>query len=304
MEKTLLFSYGSNSLLQLRARVLNPSLEAFPAHVNHFTRIFCHSSPSWGGGAVASIHPLEGGVVYGSIVPLSNEEFLRLDAFEAGYSKTTVKATISSFSEKEEEEEREVITYVCDNVGWKEYPTEQYLTAIHVHLRQHYCSSIADSIPILSVENDVPEEEEEEEGGRVMEVLKKRVVVLQRKVWSFPGLASLSLPAAMVEINAQRIESPCSDDDRNDRNDRNGRSSSSSSLWVMPRKIGEICNLLSRIQITTTMELTSALQVDGSGESLNARLASVGTGECFAEEDLALFVKCLLPVLPHKYLET
>ena len=301
MEKTLLFSYGSNSLLQLRARVLNPSLEAFPAHVNHYTRIFCHSSPSWGGGAVASIRPLEGGVVYGSIVPLSNEEFHRLDAFEAGYSKTTVKATISSFSEKEEEEEeREAITYVCDNVGWKEYPTEQYLTAIHVHLRQHYCSSIADSIPILSVENDEPEEEEEGE-GRGRELLKKREVVVQRKVWSFPGLASLSLPAAMVEINAQRIESSCSDDDRND---RNGRSSSSSSLWVMPRKIGEICSLLSRIQITTTMELTSALQVDGSGESLNARLASVGTGECFAEEDLALFVKCLLPVLPHKYLET
>ena len=69
-----IFSYGSNSITQLRARVENDSLTATPAKVNGFSRVFCLCSPNWGSGAVASICPCPGSTVYGACVRLSNVE--------------------------------------------------------------------------------------------------------------------------------------------------------------------------------------------------------------------------------------
>ena len=78
-----LFSYGSNSLPQLRARVLNPSLTEHPAKCHGFRRVFCSSIPRWGG-AVASMARTDDPAdeVYGSCVELSVQELARLDGFE------------------------------------------------------------------------------------------------------------------------------------------------------------------------------------------------------------------------------
>jgi hypothetical protein len=49
------FSYGSNSLAQLRARIHNPSLQALPAKAENWQRIFCKRAPVWKGTVVARI---------------------------------------------------------------------------------------------------------------------------------------------------------------------------------------------------------------------------------------------------------
>ena len=75
----LVFSYGSNSTAQLRARVRNAQLCSRPARLLDFARVFCLRSGGWGGGGVASIAPAPGRVVFGTVVELSDDEKLLLD---------------------------------------------------------------------------------------------------------------------------------------------------------------------------------------------------------------------------------
>jgi hypothetical protein len=80
------FSFGSNSISQLRARVQNPLLEATPARARHWQRIFCVKSSDWTG-AAASMTPLRDATCYGAMVSLSSQELSRLDQYEGGYHK-------------------------------------------------------------------------------------------------------------------------------------------------------------------------------------------------------------------------
>ena len=80
------FSYGSNSTVQLRERVgrsgpftMQPAV--LPGHV----RIFAGHSARWGG-AVASVHPSgDGMVVEGLVVYLTQAELSILDTYEGKY---------------------------------------------------------------------------------------------------------------------------------------------------------------------------------------------------------------------------
>ena len=58
---TRVFSFGSNSVAQLRARVNAQHLDSQAAEVRDWVRIFCMHSTNWGG-AVASIVPKPGGM--------------------------------------------------------------------------------------------------------------------------------------------------------------------------------------------------------------------------------------------------
>merc|ERR1719498_907784 len=80
----LVFSFGSNSTAQLRARVENPKLQSQPARLDGFVRCFCYNSRGWGGGGVATLAPttVPNSTVFGAAVSLSPEEIERLDAFE------------------------------------------------------------------------------------------------------------------------------------------------------------------------------------------------------------------------------
>jgi len=152
----LVFSYGSNSTAQLRARVGNLQLQSRPAHLPNFARVFCLRSPGWGGGGVASIAPAEGRTVYGAVVELSDDEKLALDGYEGGYrSHGLDPAGWTTVSVVEADGQvREAVAYVAGS-GAGSYtqpmaapPTEQYLTAIHCMLREHW-SMDGETIDIL-----------------------------------------------------------------------------------------------------------------------------------------------------------
>ena len=76
------FSFGSNGVAQLRSRVDNDSLSAVKAVLPDAMRCFGGYSERWSG-AVATVVPMPGHVVRGSVAWLSTEELLKLDRFEA-----------------------------------------------------------------------------------------------------------------------------------------------------------------------------------------------------------------------------
>lgn len=154
-DTTLVFSYGSNSTAQLRARVQNQSLSSRPARILGFSRVFCLHSTRWGG-AVASLSPdpSGGAVVYGAIVELNVAEVALLDAFEGNYRKVIFDVMIgpedgSAWGAK-------AMAYIAgrevptpDNGHpWTppmdSLPSPAYLVAIHGMLREHWPSHALD----------------------------------------------------------------------------------------------------------------------------------------------------------------
>jgi cation transport regulator ChaC len=189
--RSYLFSYGSNSTQQLRAQIQNPTLITKPAILKGYVRVFCSKSEDWGGGGVASLAPskAKNAVTYGSVARLTPEEFERLDKFEEGARRVNVTVCVGQKSNKEVE----AIAYV---VGKKPTtpdapftpplkipPTEQYIWAVHTHLREHWS---IDSITVRS--ND------KKKG--VVEVDEKSVVDIDP--------SELSLEALCVEISSYK----------------------------------------------------------------------------------------------------
>lgn len=79
----MVFSFGSNSVKQLRGRVGNPDILSKEARAKGWQRIFAGAHKNWNFGGVASMHPCEGDcVTYGAVVWLNDEELARLDVFE------------------------------------------------------------------------------------------------------------------------------------------------------------------------------------------------------------------------------
>jgi hypothetical protein len=231
--KHQVFSFGSNSIAQLRGRVLNPTLQATPAYVDNWSRVFCNCIGRWGDSGVASLHPNAGARTYGSVVALSNEELCILDGYEAQYHKTFIDIMVKS---NEIYEPTQAFTYISDYPYWQTAPSEQYLTAIHVHLRQHHPSDISYSISVCGV----------------LQKNMSDAPIETIYTWKYPGKDSLSLPALMVEVNSRK-----------------------SAPWVMPSKIGELSSALSTIGIQSAAQLAVLLYRD-EGVSLNKKLTSAG----------------------------
>ena len=179
--RTAVFSYGSNGTAQLRARVQNEALYSRPAKVENFARIFCLRSRGWGGGGVASLHPCPGTTTYGAVVELTEAELGRLDRFEGGYSRQIIEAKVQAADGQEET--AEAVVYISDNSEMTAPPTEQYLTAIHLMLREHW-SMDGETIEVRSANGSM--------GVRV------------ESSWRHPGCTKLTLAALVVEVNALR----------------------------------------------------------------------------------------------------
>lgn len=179
MRKVLVFNYGSNSSPQLRARVRNKALESRAAFVQGYARVFCLRSNSWGGGGVASLCPCAGAITYGSVVSLAPAEKALLDTFEGGYREVRLRVQVIGDTQP-----TEAIAYVA-GIGERPFtpamslpPSEAYLTAVHVMLRQH---SWEGAVEIRSAESP------------------DSVVA----VWRHPGAHALeSLEALAVDLNA------------------------------------------------------------------------------------------------------
>jgi cation transport regulator ChaC len=182
--KRWIFSYGSNSSVQLRARVENPALQARPAVVNNWARIFCLSSRHWCG-SVASLAPMNGVQTFGGAVELSNKEISLLDKYEGSYDKVDIDITIVTIAG--EQQQVRGMVYVAVSPKWTGPPSEHYLTAIHLNLREHWGNDTAVSVAGLleSSNSDMP---------------------LTLYDWRHPGSHSLTLHALCVEVNALKSE--------------------------------------------------------------------------------------------------
>ena len=174
---TSIFSYGSNSINQLRGRIGNPSLHAAPAYLYDWSRIFCYRAPRWGNGGVASLAPHDGARTLGSLVQLDDHELHILDGFERGYIRQEVDVFLPNTNEIQRSN-----VYIATDPTWYEPPSEEYLTAIHVMLREQHRD--VGPIPINRLHSN-----------GVVETLLD---------WHHPGPAKLSLPSLVVEVNARR----------------------------------------------------------------------------------------------------
>jgi len=177
---TLVFSYGSNSVAQLRARVSNSSLTARPARLRGHTRIFAMCPPSWGGG-VASLQLDPDGTTLGAVVELTEGELAALDVFESSYERRPITVEVRDGGAFRASPG---VAYFCTSPeAWAGRPTEAYLTAIHANLREQFGTGAA-TIEICRLLRD----------GRIERV----------DTWTYPGCAALGLDALVVEANLRR----------------------------------------------------------------------------------------------------
>jgi hypothetical protein len=253
------FSYGSNSVAQLRARVENPDLQAFPAKLLDWERIFCVRTATWGG-AAASLIPQKGSITFGSAVYLTEEELSRLDNFEGGYHKEYIDVVILKddcwISQSS-------LAYIANTLYWTVPPSEAYLTAIHVNLWEQFgttmpqCANTIDVYGVFSKQgnanvtncrntedichsNGHSDMCSNDASGAVLTSItaaRSSDILLEHiSSWTYPGSEALSLPALCVEVNAQR-----------------------KAKWVMPRAVAGVVGELRGMGIMSSAQLASRL---------------------------------------------
>lgn len=130
-----IFSYGSNSIYQLRGRLQNVELVSFPAYLDNYKRIFCSYSEKWHGG-IASITPKKYCRTYGIITYISLEELSILDSYEVNYSKKELICTV--LAKDSSTFDVTCIVYISDISEYVDPPSEQYLMAIKIMLDEHF----------------------------------------------------------------------------------------------------------------------------------------------------------------------
>jgi hypothetical protein len=177
--KIPVFSYGSNSISQLKGRLENFNLISYPAYVYGYKRIFCGYSNNWNGG-VASLIKKKYIKTYGIVVYLDKNELSKLDSYEINYVKEEI---ICNIMINNNYIEYKCITYISKNNKWISLPSEQYLIAIKIMLEEHF-SKFIDYI-IISKIND-----------NNVENIKK---------WKFPkNIYKLSLISLFMIVNSYK----------------------------------------------------------------------------------------------------
>jgi hypothetical protein len=258
---TTVFSYGSNSTVQLQARVQNPALQALPAKLENWERIFCVRTATWGG-AAASLIPKTNGVVFGSAARLSDVELARLDNFEGGYHKEQVE--ISLWVENAWAAETATV-YIANSLYWTVPPSEAYLTAIHVNLREQFgetmpvCANHIDTYGVFSKSGNgnvstcrsgsaishacgpthaaAAADSGESDDFHILAATRGSDVLIEHiSSWTYPGSELLQLPALCVEVNARRKVK-----------------------WVMPRAIPCVMKELETVGVRSSAQLAVAL---------------------------------------------
>lgn len=150
-----LFSYGSNSLNQLKKRLKNNKLESKKAYVKGYTRIFAGNSTKWNGGVASIIKSNSNNIVKGNLVYLSEKEFCKLDTYEGSNKNINPFSKIDNLYRREyitvlDDNDNKIncITYMKNNSNWINYPSDEYLEAIKKNLIVHW-SDLDESNEIL-----------------------------------------------------------------------------------------------------------------------------------------------------------
>ena len=93
-ELYFLFSYGSNSIKQIRKRLnINRNLPCIPAYLSNHVRIFAGYSKKWNGG-IASYYKYNSLNLEGVCTFLTYKELLIMDTYEVGYKRKTIIVNI------------------------------------------------------------------------------------------------------------------------------------------------------------------------------------------------------------------
>ncbi len=133
-----LFSYGSNSSIQIKDRVNSEvNIEYYPAYIKNYVRIFCGVSKKWNGG-VASIVASENNNVYGIVLKLTNSQLAKLDTYEGGYTREKIKIVCQSVMGKERIIEGFV--YIKNETVFKYLPSQAYMENIRIMLDERRMS--------------------------------------------------------------------------------------------------------------------------------------------------------------------
>ena len=139
-----LFSYGSNSIEQLKKRLSRiDNFVYYPAYINNYTRIFAGNSKRWDGG-IASIYPCDKSKVYGIAVEVTQTELEVLDLYEGGYNRSIMKG----YNQKLKKEE-DYYVYIKQNNKFYTFPSDEYLEAIDKMLNDRNSNIDTDQRRIL-----------------------------------------------------------------------------------------------------------------------------------------------------------
>jgi hypothetical protein len=246
---TLVFSYGSNSLAQLRGRVLNNELIGRPAIAIDWNRIFCLQTSHWGGSedfsAVASLHPSKGGRTLGSVVELSSIEVERLNNYERFYTLTDINVCIgrSEIVEK-------ACAYVANSPTYMCLPSEFYLTAIHCMLRENFP---VEPIAINKIRSLVDNSNNEMDD---IEYISSYI---------HPKTRDLKLSSVCVEVNMLKRQP-----------------------WVMPQTATKIISEFQLIEIDNTLDLIDHLSSPLKIKVIEEILVKSGISE-ISDDTIPLF---------------
>ena len=121
-----LFSYGSNNPEQLKKRLqYENDIEAIPAHLNDFVRVFGGYSEKWNG-AVASIVPCKGRRVNGILTAVTSKDLDILDKYEVGYKRYNIQVT----NRVTMKHQYAVVYIKVDDIDYTYPPSNDYILAI------------------------------------------------------------------------------------------------------------------------------------------------------------------------------
>lgn len=176
--KIPVFSYGSNSISQLRGRLINFTLKSYPAYIDGYKRIFCGHSNNWNGG-IASLIKKKYIRTYGSIVYLDKNELSKLDSFEKIYTKKKIKCQIMI---NKIYYECTCLTYIANDNTWLSPPSEQYLISIKIMLDENFRNN---NYIIISKINE-----------------NKKIENIQK--WTIKNINELSLVSLFVIVNQNK----------------------------------------------------------------------------------------------------
>jgi hypothetical protein len=209
MIKIPIFSYGSNSIYQLRGRLNNNNLISYPAYSKDYKRIFRGYSHNWKGG-VASLLKNKGSITYGNIVFLSENEIKKLDEFEIGYVKEKINCFLHN------EELIECLTYISEDNIWKCEPSEQYLVSILLTLNENsdsfFIEKLYSNLSIYGLfnqqkyieYNDLIESEFSNNFQNLLFFEKKEALVYFSK-WTFSNnIFDLNLYSILILVNSKK----------------------------------------------------------------------------------------------------
>ena len=128
-----LFCYGSNSINQLKERLLESGdIEYHPARIKNYCRIFAGFSKKWFGG-IATIVPLKNNYVYGITVKITPKQLSMLDFYEKGYTRNIIKVYFEDIQKN-----YNVYVYIKDNTKFMELPSAKYMESINTMLSDRY----------------------------------------------------------------------------------------------------------------------------------------------------------------------